>query len=36
LEPLGIDLADPGFWAQGVQVLDELVSEAELLAASLT
>ena len=32
MEPLGVDLGDPAFWSQGVQVLNDLVSEAETLA----
>jgi oligoendopeptidase F len=31
---VGVDLADPGFWNAGLDVVDELVSEAEKLAAS--
>ncbi len=31
--PFGIDLGDPGFWAQGVQTLGGLVTEAEALAS---
>jgi oligoendopeptidase F len=33
---VGVDLADPGFWNAGLQVVDELVTEAESLAAALT
>jgi oligoendopeptidase F len=33
VKPLGVDLADPGFWAQGLALLDELVRRAEDLAA---
>src|SRR5581483_7163293 len=29
---VGVDLTDPGFWSAGLQVVDELVSEAESLA----
>ena len=32
LQPLGIDLADPGFWNQGLDFLEELLREAEHLA----
>ena len=33
---VGVDLADPNFWSAGLQVVDELVSEAEGLAAAST
>jgi oligoendopeptidase F len=33
---VGVDLTDPGFWSAGLQVVDELVSEAEALAAAQT
>jgi oligoendopeptidase F len=33
VQPLGVDLTDPGFWDKGLQMLDDLVSEAEELAA---
>jgi oligoendopeptidase F len=33
---VGVDLSDPGFWSAGLQVVDELVSEAEALAAAQT
>ena len=29
---LGVDLADPGFWAQGLSLLEEMVEQAETLA----
>ncbi len=29
---LGVDLADPGFWAQGLALLEEMVAQAEKLA----
>jgi oligoendopeptidase F len=32
VKPLGVDLADPGFWAQGIGLLEEMVSRAETLA----
>ncbi|MBM4437879.1 MAG: M3 family oligoendopeptidase [Actinobacteria bacterium] len=35
LKPLGIDLADPQFWNQGMAVLDEMVCQAEAMAAKL-
>ena len=33
---VGVDLTDPNFWSAGLQVVDELVSEAEALAAAST
>lgn len=32
VRPLGVDLTDPGFWGKGLQMLDDMVSEAEELA----
>ncbi|GAB4526409.1 MAG: M3 family oligoendopeptidase [Anaerolineae bacterium] len=32
LQPLGVDLTDPNFWGKGLQMLDDMVSEAEELA----
>jgi len=32
VKPLGVDLADPGFWAQGLGLLEEMVLQAEDLA----
>jgi len=32
MKPLGIDLTDPGFWAQGLQMMDDTVRQAETLA----
>jgi oligoendopeptidase F len=32
LKPLGVDLKDPGFWAQGLGLLEEMVDQAERLA----
>jgi oligoendopeptidase F len=32
VKPLGVDLADPGFWARGIGLLDGMVAEAERLA----
>jgi oligoendopeptidase F len=32
VKPLGIDLQDPNFWSRGLQILDDMVSEAETLA----
>ncbi len=34
LRPFGIDLADPRFWHQGLDVLEELLGEAERLAGA--
>ena len=31
---VGVDLADPEFWKAGLGVIDELVTEAEELAAA--
>jgi len=35
VKPLGIDLGDPDFWDNGLDILDEMVSDAEALAADL-
>ncbi len=32
VKPLGVDLTDPGFWSNGLQILDKMVREAEELA----
>jgi oligoendopeptidase F len=32
VKPLGVDLTDPGFWQNGLGILDEMVREAEELA----
>jgi oligoendopeptidase F len=32
MRPLGVDLTDPGFWNKGLQMLDDLVGEAEDLS----
>ena len=32
---VGVDLTDPNFWSAGLEVVDELVSEAESLAAAV-
>jgi oligoendopeptidase F len=32
VKPLGVDLKDPGFWAQGLGLLDGMVDQAERLA----
>lgn len=29
LEPFGIDLSDPGFWRQGINLIEDLLAEAE-------
>jgi oligoendopeptidase F len=34
VRPLGVDLTDPNFWDNGLQILDDMVSEAEALAES--
>jgi oligoendopeptidase F len=34
LRPLGVDLKDPGFWARGLGMLEDLVRQAEELAAA--
>jgi oligoendopeptidase F len=34
VKPLGVDLADPGFWAQGLGLLEEMVFQAEDLASA--
>ena len=31
--PIGIDLADPGFWDSGLRLVETQLSEAEALAA---
>jgi oligoendopeptidase F len=33
---VGVDLADPGFWSAGLDVVDEMVTEAEALAAKIS
>jgi oligoendopeptidase F len=35
VKPLGVDLTDPGFWGNGLAILEGLVAEAEQLADSL-
>jgi oligoendopeptidase F len=35
MKPLGVDLTDPGFWDQGLQMLDDMVREAEKLAGEV-
>jgi oligoendopeptidase F len=32
VRPLGVDLKDPGFWAKGLGMIEELVRQAERLA----
>lgn len=34
VKPLGVDLADPGFWAQGLGLLEDLVTRAEKFAGN--
>lgn len=36
VKPLGVDLTDPGFWANGLSILETMVSEAEALADTAT
>jgi oligoendopeptidase F len=35
VRPLGVDLNDPKFWHQGLQILEDQVSQAETLAAQV-
>ena len=35
MKPLGVDLTDPGFWNEGVALVEQMVSDAEKLAAEL-
>jgi oligoendopeptidase F len=35
VKPLGVDLSDPNFWTHGLQILDEMVTEAEALASQI-
>jgi oligoendopeptidase F len=35
VKPLGVDLTDPNFWKQGMQILESWVAEAELLAEKI-
>jgi oligoendopeptidase F len=35
VKPLGVDLTDPGFWGNGLAILEGLVAEAEQLADSM-
>ncbi len=35
VKPLGVDLTDPGFWKHGLAILDEMVTQAEKLAAQV-
>ena len=34
VKPLGVDLTDPGFWSEGLQILESWVEQAEALAAA--
>jgi oligoendopeptidase F len=36
VRPLGVDLTDLGFWHKGLQILSDMVSEAEDLASQVT
>jgi oligoendopeptidase F len=35
VKPLGVDLADPGFWAQGLVLVEKMVDQAESLAKTV-
>jgi oligoendopeptidase F len=35
VRPLGVDLTDPNFWHTGLEILDNMVAEAERLAAAV-
>lgn len=35
LAPLGVDINDPGFWGLGLKLLEEMVQQAETLAAKM-
>jgi oligoendopeptidase F len=35
MKPLGVDLTDPNFWDRGLQMLDDMVRDAERLAAEV-
>mgnify|MGYP000671093364 CR=1 FL=1 len=35
LRPLGVDLKDPLFWNQGLEMIESLVAQAEQLAAAV-
>jgi oligoendopeptidase F len=35
LQPLGVDLRDPLFWNQGLEMIESLVAQAEQLAAAM-
>jgi len=35
VKPLGVDLTDPNFWTHGLKILDDLVVQAEKLAAEV-
>ena len=35
MKPLGVDLTDPGFWNEGVALVEQMVSDAEKLAAEI-
>jgi oligoendopeptidase F len=35
VEPLGIDLQDPGFWQQGLSAIEDLIVEAETAAQAM-
>ena len=35
VRPLGVDLSDPGFWTEGLDLLEEMVAEAERLSGQV-
>ena len=35
VKPLGVDLSDPGFWTEGLDLLEEMVAEAERLSGQV-
>ena len=35
VKPLGVDLSDPGFWAQGLELMEAMVAQAESLAGKI-
>jgi oligoendopeptidase F len=35
MKPLGVDLTDPKFWNQGLRIMEEMVKEAEEMAAKI-
>ncbi|MGF1505616.1 MAG: M3 family oligoendopeptidase [Anaerolineae bacterium] len=35
MQPLGVDLTDPGFWQEGLAIIEGMIAQAEELAAQL-